>query len=105
MKAVYNVAYSPKAYDDLTAIYTYISTELKSKNNAQAQVDRIRDAIRKLDVMPERHERVDWEPWLSMGMRKMPIDNYIIFYLVDSSNMIVVIDRIVYGGRNLEEIL
>lgn len=40
-----------------------------------------------------------------MGMRKMPIDNYIIFYLVDSSNMIVVIDRIVYGGRNLEEIL
>lgn len=72
--------------------------------NATGQVNRIRDAIRKLNTLPERHEVVDWEPWNSIGMHKFPVDNYIVFYLVDSQNMIVTVNRILYGGRNIEQI-
>lgn len=104
MKTIYQVAYTPLAYDDLLSIFNYIAFDLKSEMNATGQVNRIRDAIRKLNTLPERHEIVDWEPWSSMGMHKIPVDNYIVFYLVDSQNMIVTVNRILYGGRDIEQI-
>ena len=39
-----------------------------------------------------------------MGMRKVPVDNFVVFYTVDSNSMTVVIIRIVYGGRDIESI-
>ena len=105
MRDAYQVVYTPQAYEDIISIYNYIAFELKSKQNAAGQVNRIRDAIRKLDTLPERHEVVDWEPWMSMGMHKLPVDNYIVFYLVDSQDQIVTVNRIFYGGRNIEEIV
>ena len=79
MKNTYQVVYTPQAYDDLLGIYNYIAVELKSEQNAKGQVDRIRSAIRKLNTFPESHEVVDWEPWNSMGMHTLPVDNYIVF--------------------------
>lgn len=67
-------------------------------------MNRIRETVRKLDIMPNRHEIVDREPWLTMGMRKLLVDNYIVFYLVDSDNMTVTVIRIFYGGRDIEGI-
>ena len=39
-----------------------------------------------------------------MGMRKVPVDNYIVFYLVDNDNRIVIVDRVFYGGRDIHGI-
>lgn len=105
MKYIYQVAYTPQAYDDLLSIFNYIAFELQSEQNAIGQVDRIRGAIRKLSTLPERHEVVDWEPWNSMRMHKLPLDNYIVFYLVDQENRIVTVNRILYGGRNIEKLV
>ena len=68
-------------------------------------MNRIREAVRKLDTMPERHESVDWEPWSSIGMHKLPVDNYIVFYLVDNVKRTVTVIRVLYGGRDIEEII
>ena len=105
MSDAYKVSYSPLAQDDIRAIFTYIAFELQAEQAAQGQVNRIREAVRKLDTMPERHEIVDWEPWSSMEMRKLPVDNYIVFYLVDSDDMTVTVIRVFYGGRNIEGIV
>ena len=53
--------------------------------------------------MPDRHEAMEREPWKSMGMRKLPVDNYIVFYIVDHDKKVVTVVRIVYGGRDIEE--
>ena len=37
-----------------------------------------------------------------MQIHKLPVDNYIVFYLADSATMTVTIIRIVYGGQNIE---
>ena len=105
MSDIYKVSYSPAAQDDIRAIFTYIAFELQAEQAAQGQVNRIREAVRKLDTMPERHEIADWEPWSSMGMRKLPVDNYIVFYLADSDDMTVTVIRVLYGERDIEGIV
>ena len=35
------------------------------------------------DFMPSRYSLVDWEPWKSMGMHKVPVDNFVVYYTVN----------------------
>lgn len=104
MSENYNVIYSPQALDDLKDIYSYIAFELLVPDTAKNQVDRIRKEIRSLDFMPARFPIVDWEPWKSMKMHKLPIDNFVVFYLAVSDTLTVRIIRILYGGRDIESI-
>ena len=39
-----------------------------------------------------------------MGMHKVPVDNFIVFYTVTDDTQTVTIIRIVYGGRDIEGI-
>lgn len=101
----YTVIYSPEAMDDLRSIYSYIAFKLKEPGIAKKLVDKIRNDIRKLYEQPERYAPVEWEPWKSMGMRKLPIGNYVVLYLTDNGQKEVSITRIFYGGRNIEKII
>lgn len=40
-----------------------------------------------------------------MQIHKLPIDNYIVFYVVDEENKRVNVVRIMYGGRNIEKLI
>ena len=104
MSKRFRVSYSPEAYEDLTSIYSYIAVHLKAQETAKRQTDRIRKEIRSLSEMPKRYAAVNWEPWRSMGMRKLPIDNFVAYYLVDQNDLSVEIVRIFYGGRDIESI-
>lgn len=97
----YEVVYSPAALDDLRDIYAYIAQKLQVPNIARDQVNRIREMARSLSLMPSRYAMVDWEPWKTMGMRKVSVGNFVVFYTVDGVSMTVTIVRIVYGGRDL----
>lgn len=101
----YTVWYSAISKQDLKSIYTYIAYNLRAKDNAEGQTGRIRESIRALNNLPERYGSVDWEPWHSMGMRKMPVDNYIVYYLVHHEAKEVEIVRIFYGGRDVAGIV
>ena len=65
----------------------------------------IRKEVRSLDFMPARYTLVDWEPWHSMKMHQLPVDNFIVYYLVDDEKRTVTVARIFYGGRDIEEII
>ena len=101
----YQVIYSPESVDDIKSIYRYIAYDIKSARNAEAQVKRIRNKIRKLDIFPEKFVHVDWEPWASMGLHQMPVDNYIVYYLIKEEEQLVIIVRIFYSGQNIELIV
>ncbi len=100
----YSIIYSPEARDDLKDIYSFIAFDLLVPGIAEGQVNRIRKTIRSLDFMPSRFSIVDWEPWKSMGMHKILVDNFIVFYTVDDSQMEVSILRILYAGQDIESI-
>ena len=48
---------------------------------------------------------VEWEPWHSMKMHQLPVDNFIVYYLVDDKERTVTVARIFYGGRDIEGII
>ena len=50
-----------------------------------------------------QHRAVEWEPWASLGMRRVPTDNYVIYCLVDKERRTVTVVRVFCGGRNVEE--
>lgn len=105
MSDSYKVIYSPEALDDIRNIYSYIAFDLKVPDTAQGQVDRIRKEIRSLDFMPLRYAIVDWEPWRSMEMHKVSVDNFVIYYTVSTKSLTVTVIRIFYGGQDAENIV
>lgn len=59
----------------------------------------------KLDLFPEKYVQIEWEPWSSIGMRQMPVDNYLVYYLIKEQDKTVIIVRIFYNGQNVELIV
>ncbi len=104
MNNTYSVIYSPEARNDIRDIYSYIAFELLVPGTAEGQVNRIRKVIHSLDFMPSRNAIVDWEPWKSMGMYRVLVDNYVVFYTINNDALTVTIIRIVYGGRDLQNV-
>ena len=105
MSERYRVIYAPAALEDLREIQSYIARELKVVETARQQTGRIRKQARSLDIMPERYSKVEWEPWASMGMHKLPVDNYCLYYLVDIEEKIVTIVRVFYAGRDTRNMI
>lgn len=101
MNGTYRIIYAPLAYLDLRDIYAYIALELEAPEAAQNQIDRIQNQVETLDTMPYRHAVVDWEPWRSQGVHRLPVNRYVVFYTTDEPVHLVTIIRIVYGGRDL----
>ncbi len=98
---IFKVVYSPESIDDLRAIYLYIANELKEPETARKQIDRIRSKIRGLDSFPGKYAKVEWAPWSDMDMRRISVDNYLVFYLVNNEKSEVTIVRVFYGGRDI----
>lgn len=98
----YAVEISNQAAVDLRGVFEYIAFELKSFQNASAQLSRLEKSICSLGEMPERYRRYDKEPWRTRGLRIMSIDNFCVFYIPNNEKKIVSIVRVIYGGRDLD---
>lgn len=44
----------------------------------------------------------DKEPWCSRGLRIMPVDNYVVFYIPDEDTKTVTVVRVMYNGRDVD---
>ena len=98
----YKVMYTAGAKKDLRNIFRYISEELLATENAAGQTERIMTAIRKLDTMPNRNRLYEEEPWYSRGLRFFPVDNYLVFYILDKDLCMVAVIRVMYEEVNVE---
>ena len=99
----YEVVTTAQADDDLRDIYEHIAFELLAPENAAGQLDRIEEAAVSLEDFPDRYRLYEDEPWHSRGLRVLPVDNYVIFYIVKDDTRVVTIIRIMYYGRNIDE--
>jgi len=66
---------------------------------------RIAVAIDGLDVLPCRFPLYDKEPWHSRGLRKLIVGNFIVFYIPMEKLAEVVILAIMYGRRDIANVL
>ncbi|WP_018084325.1 type II toxin-antitoxin system RelE/ParE family toxin [Desulfurispora thermophila] len=99
----WKVVYTEQAENDLRGIYEYIAFSLLEPEIAKRQTKRIIEATAKLNEMPFRCRLYEKEPWRSKGLRVLPVDNYLVFYLPVEERQTVAIIRIMYGGRNIDK--
>lgn len=97
----YKVKINPKAIQELAGIYEYIAMEKLAPENAKGQVDRIKNAILKLDIFPHAHqERIEGR-YARKGYRQLVVDNYLVIFRIDEVAKIVYVVTIQYQGRNI----
>lgn len=100
---IYEVEISNQADADLRGIYEYIAYELLSPDNAVGQLDRLEEKIIALEKFPDRYREYENEPWKSRGLRIMPVDNFLVFYIPDKETAVVTIIRVMYAGRDVDK--
>ncbi len=99
---IYEVTTTGQADSDLRGIYEHIAFELLSPDNAAGQLDRLEEHIIGLEKFPEKFRLYEKEPWHSRGLRVMPVDNYLVFYIPDKDAGIVTVIRVMYAGRDID---
>jgi plasmid stabilization system protein ParE len=85
----YNVKITDEAIADMEQIFSHIAYNLLAPENAIGQYNRIADEILKLGTFPEKFKILESEPERKMELRRMPVDNYSVFYIIKESNVIV----------------
>lgn len=96
----YHIDITEPAENDFREIGHYISRELLEPVLANKVVEKIGDAILTLEDLPLRNSLVTDEKLSKRGIRKLLIDNYIVFYLVSEQQRTVIIISILYGRRD-----
>ncbi|MEA4923081.1 MAG: type II toxin-antitoxin system RelE/ParE family toxin [Eubacteriaceae bacterium] len=97
----YRVRLYPKAFKDIDGIFAYIAENKQSMGNAQKQTNRIRKALKTLEVFPDSHQDRVEGAYAGKGYKQFLIDNYIAIYKIDEKKHIVNVVTVQYKGRNL----
>ncbi|MCL2378562.1 MAG: type II toxin-antitoxin system RelE/ParE family toxin [Defluviitaleaceae bacterium] len=101
----YEVILETTAVHDLYGILDYITNVLKAPESAERVVLSIEEKVMSLSFMPARHPVVNEEPYASMGVRLMPVENYTAFYIIDEAKRKVHVFRILYNRREWQNVL
>ena len=101
---MYELQYLPLFYDDLLATVKYLSEVLHNPKAANKLIDDVENAI--LDRLPNAEA---FEPFHSLKERRYPyyriyVNNYIVYYVV-IEHRIMEVRRLLYDGRNRDQIL
>lgn len=105
MASKFGYRLTKRAESDLDGIVSYITVDLANPQAASDFVDKLQDTIEEARAFPESGSLVHNEFLQIENMRKKLVGNCIKYYLLDVGENIIYILRIVYGKRNLDEIL
>lgn len=101
----YHITISEPAENDLNAIADYIAIELRNPPAAKHLISKIANAVFSLEQMPKRNTFVNSDRLAAKGIRKLIVENYIVFYIVSDTNHSVTIIIILYKRRNWNDLL
>lgn len=105
MESKFGYQFSQKAESDLDDIISYIAVELSNPQAATDFLEQLQKTIEEARLFPESGSLVVNDFLVNTDIRKKLIGNYVMYYLLDSVEKMVFIVRIVYGRRNIDEIL
>ena len=101
----YEVKLTSQAIGQIGETVQYISKILLTPETARKWTDTLQREIEKLGSMPSRFPLTEEEPWRTKGIRKMPVKNFLVYYLVDEEKKTVWITAVIYGSRDQIEAL
>lgn len=101
----YKVKITKAAATDLEEIYYYISKKLYADESAGILLSRIETSILGLRDFPFAFSLVDDDHLRLKGYRKLVVDNYIVFYIIDEIEKQVIVMRVLYARRDFRSML
>lgn len=96
----YTVEITNGALADMEQLYNHIAYILQAPENAMDQYNRIADAILTLDTLAERIRIMESESEQSKEMRRLVVDNYSVFFVIQGDKVIVT--DVLYSASDIE---
>lgn len=105
MESEWEYRLTQKADADLDDIVSYIAIELSNPKAASDFADKLQSVIKEIQSLLKSGSLVVNEFVPDSEVRKKRIGNYTMYCLPDFTEKIIYVLRIVYGKRNMDEIL
>ncbi len=105
MASEFSYKLTQKAETDLDEIIAYTAVQLKNLQAASDFIDKLQSVINEVCAFPESGILVNNEFLPYKNIRKKLVKNYILYYLSDANEKTIYILRVIYGRRNVDEIL
>lgn len=102
---IYQVITTRRALLDMDKIHLYISGELHAPQAADNLINEIEQRIIELKQMPNKYAPVADERLARRGIRKISVNNHLIFYRVNEQTQTVMVVRVLYGSRDWVNLL
>ena len=100
-----NYSFTEIAKDDLDKILNYIANDLCNQIAAKDFYKNVKDKIDYVCNFPESCPLVENEFLKRRDIRKVVINNYIMYYSYSKEQSTIFVLRIIYGKRELTDIL
>ncbi|WP_253254015.1 type II toxin-antitoxin system RelE/ParE family toxin [Gardnerella vaginalis] len=78
----FDILVTQDAENDLKNIRDYIASNISKKTSARI-INIIKFNIERLSLFPQFAPVVKYEPWNSLGVRRIVVKNFLIYYRVD----------------------
>lgn len=102
---MYKLEYLPIAQRDMVEIVRYISAELSNPAAAENLTAKLVDAAESITEFPYANPVYTPLRSLKREYRKLPVENYLIFYWVDENEKLVTVARVIYARRDYNRLL
>lgn len=100
MAEFYEVKITRQAQNQMDEIIEYISQKLSAPNAANNLIEKMEKSIVSLTEFPERYQLIEEEPWRTKGVRKIVVNNFLVYYWIDIEEMKVQVIAVIYAKRN-----
>ena len=103
MADVYEIKITRQAQEQMTEIVDYISLELFAPGAAGNLLDKMENSIMALAEFPERNQLIEEEPWRTEGIRKIIVNNFLVYYWINNAERKVHVTAVIDAKRNQVE--
>lgn len=99
MADIYEIKITSQAQEQMAEIIDYISHELFAPDAANYLLDKMENSIMALAEFPERYQLIDEEPWRTEGIRKIVVNNFLVYYWINQAEKKVHVTAVIYSKR------
>ena len=100
----FDILVTQDAENDLKNIRDYIASNISKKTSVRI-INLIKSSIERLSLFPQFAPAVKYEPWNSLGVRRIVVKNFLVYYRVVLEENTVYILKVTYGKRNQQTVL
>lgn len=96
----YTVKITRRARQQMRELAEYVDNTFQAPGSALRLLDMLEEKVLSLSTFPARAAPVDEEPWRSLGIRKLTVKKYLIYFWIDEDARKVQVTAITHSKQN-----